>query len=331
MKKRGIRKLVLAVIIILVLVLSIFLANYFNLTGKVIEAFSFKEYSSAGMDNIQVRHVISWGKGQVTPVNGEYFLIFFGRYTNHPGNDYAYYSWQGGEENNYADYEIKQEDILSFSTYTKSGSPGCGIDIRFKKSGDQPGFDLRTKNPIDQNGKKANEGNSESIGKWHKRTIVLPSDTVGRKINKINLAQIEDKDSGTFECYFDDIKITNPTTDAIATPEYNVYLNVETTKDEYLLGEKICFSGDDSCEEQRIEEPPPEPPPVEPTCTDDCTPNSRRCCAQPSNSYIQSCGNYDGDSCFEWGSCGSCSSTDPIVRCVNVRGIDKCCRYNVCY
>ena len=368
MKKRGRRRLVLTVIIFFVLILAVFLINYFNLTGRATsEAFSFKEYYSAGIDNLKVRHVISWDAGAIKPEDGTNFLVFFGHYTDHPGNDFAYFSWSGGEENNFLDYEIKQGDVLSFWAYTKPGSPGCGIDIQFKKTATEKAFDLRTKNPVDQDGKKANAGNPKSNGLWYKRTIILPNDTVGRKINRINLAQIEDKDKGaTFECSFDAIKITNPATDAIAKPEYNVYLNVQTTKDEYVVGEKICFSGDETCKAEEpqavcgnnIKEGNEECDNgvvnngkvctagrtsctycssdcknivVPATCTDDCTPNSRRCCAQPLNSYIQSCGNYDGDSCFEWGSCGSCSSTDPIVRCVNVRGIDKCCRYNICF
>lgn len=48
------------------------------------------------------------------------------------------------------------------------------------------------------------------------------------------------------------------------------------------------------------------------TCTDDCSTNGAKQCSSSLTGY-QTCGNYDSDSCLEWGSVTSCSSSETCV------------------
>lgn len=50
---------------------------------------------------------------------------------------------------------------------------------------------------------------------------------------------------------------------------------------------------------------------TQPSCTDDCSSNGAKQC---SGSGYQTCGNYDSDSCLEWSSATSCSSSETCVQ-----------------
>ncbi|MFA5047943.1 MAG: hypothetical protein WC516_02785 [Patescibacteria group bacterium] len=141
---------------------------------------------------------------QVAPVSGNTFLIFSGNYyyNNYSNNDYAYYAWQGGEENNYSWQQIKYGDVLYFWTYTDH-APGCGLSIKFT---DNSWLSIDYK---DQDGVEAKNSNFRAEGKWYERRIDL-SNLAGKTIKNLSLVQENNRyGEEIFRCYFDGIKIIN--------------------------------------------------------------------------------------------------------------------------
>ena len=159
---------------------------------------------------------------QVNPVSGNTFLVFAGNYyyDNYSNNDYAYYAWQGGEENNYNWQQIRTGDILYFSTYTDQ-APGCGLSINFT---DNSWLSTDYK---DQDGVEAKNSNFRSEGKWYQRRVDL-SNLAGKTIRNLALVQENNRYSGeSFRCYFDKIEIVNNNYQTVYYNQQPAYYNTQ--------------------------------------------------------------------------------------------------------
>ncbi|MEK6875668.1 MAG: choice-of-anchor Q domain-containing protein, partial [Nanoarchaeota archaeon] len=256
--KRGLYKkniiIILSVLILVVIVIFLWFAsedleNFIRvLTGKAIDLkFKSIKVLNRGFSSITMEELSSWTSSyglEIKPVAGEKFIGFKGVYGSNPlpwsTNDFAYYTWENGEDSNYKDYIVNRGDVLSFYTLTpehydyknERDYHGCGIEIDFTD-----GTNLRKTWYKDQDNYRSNFENLNSLGKWYLRKIDI-NNMAEKTIKKISLVNEYDKEKDSqFECYFDNIKIINlvvvsPPTQYLPSPtSWSFSWNVRTDRD----------------------------------------------------------------------------------------------------
>ncbi|MEK6875714.1 MAG: S8 family serine peptidase [Nanoarchaeota archaeon] len=239
--------------VILILVICLFILLLLSLS--IVSAFSFSELWSKITGEITgnaeageqiFTPILAYSRDinanlrEVTRTSGKYigtkYMVFSGSYTtnNDPTYDFAYYTWENGEDSNKAGYVVKQEDVLQFDTSYNSadGKKGCGIEIDFVG-----GDNLRLTKHKDQNDSAANKENPGSAGVMYRRLVNI-SDMAGKTIKRIDVAYTYDRtlagSTGKFYCQFDNIKIISK-----KPAGENLEISIATLKDNYAVGEHI--------------------------------------------------------------------------------------------
>lgn len=212
------------------------------LAVQAADFFAINNYSS-GIDAqlVQISSATVFQNGNnnsaltVYPLSGSSMLRFNGSYNSSGGNDYAYWTWRGGEENNYQNYQIRSGDVLAFSTLAGS-APGCGVDIDFTD-----GSHLRW-NHYDQDGISILLPNPRAFKQWQERRTSL-SDLAGKTIASLNLAQENEQPAGaSFECYFDNIRIVSQPPPAPAPTVPGACADTDGLKNFYTKGSAYGWS-----------------------------------------------------------------------------------------
>ncbi|MBS3076263.1 exo-alpha-sialidase [Candidatus Pacearchaeota archaeon] len=221
--------------LIFMIVFGLFIFSNFVITGNIIEQKSYDR----NVENVEIREVTS--TSWVTPLlskEGSKFFIFSGVYGENPDkedfvcregdspelcensriNDYAYYTWKGGEDTNQAGMIINKGDILSFWSYNPNWVeavnlsrkyPACGIEINFVNDKDDLTSEVLRWNYKDQDGIVSVNGNENinTKNKWYQRNISL-SDFNGRTIEKISFVQQTNRNVGErWWCAYDGVNI----------------------------------------------------------------------------------------------------------------------------
>ena len=197
-------------------VLGLFIFSNFVMTGNIVNSAIMPPQ---GVEKIVVGEInaTAWPTPLLSK-EGEKFFYFAGTYLDNPSetNDYAYYTWNGGEDSNQAGRKIKSGDVLSFWSWTPNWNeevnkikkyPSCGIEINFVDDKNNLTSETLRWNYVDQDNIVSVKGNEKIKANWYQRNISL-SDFDGREIKFISFVQQTKRDVGEkWWCAYDGVKI----------------------------------------------------------------------------------------------------------------------------
>jgi len=192
-------------------VLGLFIFSNFVMTGNIVNSAIMPPQ---GVEKIVVGEInaTAWPTPLLSK-EGEKFFYFAGTYLDNPSetNDYAYYTWNGGEDSNQAGRKIKSGDVLSFWSWTPNWNeevnkikkyPSCGIEINFVDDKNNLTSETLRWNYVDQDNIVSVKGNEKIKANWYQRNISL-SDFDGREIKFISFVKSHISGKYIFAIYID--------------------------------------------------------------------------------------------------------------------------------